>query len=144
MTKELSFLFLLSTSILLLNGCALKNWYCPKDELQQYLLQADQTALTFQEKTGVSNNQPEKKPEILLELKSLAEEYESMKLPMCLRKHRNLISEAMNTSLKFLSPERDRYYEKYELWYFAIKEWKAVQDEEQRLIEKYLDHKNSE
>lgn len=143
MKKALSLLFLCAGT-LLLNGCTLKNWYCPKDELQQYLLQADQTALIFQEKTGESNNQPEKKPEILLELKSLSQEYESMKLPLCLRKHRDLISEAMNTSLKFLSPERDRYYEKYELWYFATKDWQAVEDEEQRLIEKYLDHMNSE
>jgi len=130
--------------MLLVDGCAFKNWYCPKDKLQQYLLKANEAALIFEEKIGESSNHPEKKTKILIELQRLADDYESMKLPVCLRKHRKLITEAMETSLKFLSPERDRYFEKNELWKFAYEYWQAVEDEEQRLIEKYLDSVNTE
>jgi hypothetical protein len=106
--------------------------------LQVYLANTAEINDTFHKRMGEYTNNPARRTEILKELQTLKSDYDAKEVPICTKKHKKLIVEAMNFSIRYLDAANDRYYTISQLSEFMYNDWVAVDKEMKELTDKYL------
>lgn len=137
MGKKSFFFVLILFLSTLASGCSTTSKYCPPNDLDNYLNQSDTVAGNLQEYIDQGMNYPEQKEKITEQIKNLLSEFEKSDPPKCARKYKELVIDAMNTSITSYTLENNQFYNRSELAQFAYEKWNLVSYEKNRLTQKY-------
>jgi hypothetical protein len=122
----------------LLSGCSLSAKYCPPTDLKSYLAQSDEDIAKMQGFIGQGLNHPDQNAAISEQLKTLLSDFKQSDPPKCARDYKNLVTDAMNTSITSFTLVDNKFYNRSELAQFAYEKWNLVTYEKNRLLQKYL------
>ncbi len=130
---------LLLVVVLFLLGvvCTACGQTCDREELVSYVDKINAIHDSFVDFTNQSANHPEYKADNVAQMKAVQAEFEALEPPRCAKNLYELSLEAMTTHITFLAPTQDVFYFPFQLYKFTLDDWQAVDDEANRLLDKY-------
>jgi hypothetical protein len=118
--------FFIVVMLFFVSGCSNS---CTKAEVEDTLTQIDTIHATFTDLNNQSMNHPENKPANIEKMDSMIEDFRSTELPKCTKKLSEMVLEAMQSSVDYLSPPAGNFYYPYQLAKFAMDDWDSVEKE---------------